>query len=319
MLPRLEPMIVGLGREAFDDDSYIFEPKWDGWRLLIYVGGNATGNATGTGTGSSKSRTIEAYTRKGKRVTHQFPELQEALGAIDAAEAVLDAEGICLRDGKPVFDDLAFRGRLGRQARIEQARWTHPATFVVFDILFLDGKSLLQEPLMSRKRLLAERVSSTQIMTPTMYVENTGKALFELTRQQNLEGMVAKRKDGLYMPGKLSPDWLKFKHWKSIDTVILGYRTVPRFALLVGLHFRTVRNKPVSTVELGITEEDRRYFAEWAAKHEIHKEGAVQRVEPKLCCRIGYQDRTDTHLLLSAVFQAFLPDKLPGECMWAYE
>ncbi|MFH5182728.1 hypothetical protein ACHHV8_08895 [Paenibacillus sp. TAB 01] len=118
MLPRLEPMIVGLGREAFDDDSYIFEPKWDGWRLLIYVGGNAAG----TGTGNSKSRTIEAYTRKGKRVTHQFPELQEALGAIDVAEAVLDAEGICLRDGKPVFDDLAFRGRLGRQARIEQAR-----------------------------------------------------------------------------------------------------------------------------------------------------------------------------------------------------
>ncbi|OXM86149.1 RNA ligase family protein [Paenibacillus rigui] len=302
MLPFIPPMIVRMGKEAFDDDRYIFEPKWDGWRLLIYKSRNK----------------IEAYTRNGRLVTHQFPELQEALGAIEANEAILDAEGICIRNGRPVFDDFAFRGRLSKQNRIEQARWTHPATFVVFDVLYAGG-FLYDEPLMSRKKHLEDILRPTPVITPTLFVEGEGTSLFRLMKQQKMEGIVAKRKTGMYTPGKVSTDWLKIKHWNTIDTVILGYRTHPRFALIVGLQFRTIRNKKVSTVELGFKPQDKEWFLEVAPVLHQGKAGAVQWVEPKLCCRIDYLERTDMHQLRTSIFRGFLPEKKPEECVWPYE
>lgn len=301
MLPQLKPMSVRMGEEAFDDEGYIFEPKWDGGRLLIY---------------KSHDR-IDAYTRTGKRVTQQFPELQEAAKAIDHKEIILDVEGVCLRGGRPVFDDFAYRGRISIQARIDQATWTHPVTFVVFDVLHA-GLSLLREPLMARKRHLAELVGATSVITPTIFVEKEGKALFGLTHEKDMEGIVAKHKEGIYFPGQPSPDWLKIKHRRTVDTVILGYRSDPGFALIVGLHFRTMRNKPVSIVELGFTAEDKERFLALAAGLHTKKEGEMQWLEPQLCCRIDYLDRTDMHQLQHAIFRGLLPEKKPEQCSWSY-
>ena len=108
-----KPMLLSSQNEAFNDDHYIFEPKWDGWRILLH----------------KKGKQVEAYTKNGNCVTHLFPELQDIGKSIQADAAILDCEGVCIRDQRPNFDDFAYRGRLKEQLKINAAAHTHPATF----------------------------------------------------------------------------------------------------------------------------------------------------------------------------------------------
>jgi bifunctional non-homologous end joining protein LigD len=294
----IKPMVVSNGNEPFDDENFIFEPKWDGWRIILHKQGDR----------------IEAYTRNGKVVTSQFPELKEASSAIKANTAILDCEGIVLRNGKPSFDDFTYRGRLSNSIKINNALNTHPATFVVFDVLYTDREHL-NEPLMQRKQRLSEIVAVTPFLTPTMYLEEQGKALFDLTKEQDMEGIVAKRKDSKYLLDTKSPNWLKIKHFKSIDVVILGYRTNP-FGLVIGLNFRTVKNKPVGVVEFGFKPEEKLLFLELAKQIHTVKDQNTQWIEPRLCCSIKYLERTDTHQLRMTVFSGFHFDMKPDDCIW---
>jgi bifunctional non-homologous end joining protein LigD len=294
----IKPMIVSIGREPFDDERFIFEPKWDGWRIILHKQGTR----------------IEAYTRNGKVVTDKFPELKEASRAITTHTAILDCEGIVLRDGRPVFDDFSYRGRISNSSRIRNAVNTHPATFVVFDVLYTDREHL-KESLMIRKQRLHEIVSVTPIISPTMYIEAQGQALFNLTRERDMEGIVAKCKESKYYLDTKNPDWLKIKHFKAIDVIILGYRTNP-FGLVIGLNFRTVQNKPVGVVEFGFKPEEKQMFLGLAEQLHTVKDQKTQWIEPLLSCHIEYLERTDTHHLRTTVFRGFMFDKKPEDCMW---
>lgn len=146
----LKPMLLTMRNEAFDDERYIFEPKWDGWRILLHKHGDR----------------IEAFTRNGRCVTGKFPELREAAQAINAPSAILDCEGVCVRDGRSVFDDFAYRGRLTSPRKISSAVQSNPVTFVAFDVLMTDRDHTTQ-PLMVRKHRLAEIVQPSDVLTPT--------------------------------------------------------------------------------------------------------------------------------------------------------
>jgi len=150
----LKPMLATMGMEDFDDDGYIFEPKWDGWRIVLHKQGDR----------------MEAYTRNGRMVTSQFPELREAAGSIKPMSAILDCEGVCIRDGRTVFDDFAFRGRLTDPKKIAAAARTHPVSFMAFDVLMTDREHL-NEPLMARKARLNEIVTSTENIALTAFIE----------------------------------------------------------------------------------------------------------------------------------------------------
>ncbi|WP_338046017.1 DNA ligase [Paenibacillus sacheonensis] len=297
----IKPMIVSMGKEAFDDEHYLFEPKWDGWRLLLHKQGGR----------------LEAYTRNGNRVTEKFPELREAVSAIRVPEAILDGEGVCLRGDRTVFDDFAYRGRLSDSRRIAAAVRTHPATFILFDVL-QTNQSHMQEPLTTRKARLQEAVASTDVLALTAYVEGQGRALQNWTIARELEGTVAKRRNSVYRPGVVSKDWIKIKNVQTIDVIILGYRSKPRFGLVVGLHFRTVRYKPVGLVEFGFAARDKQAFLDIAQGLRTTNDGKTQWIEPRLCCRIQYLERNDRHQLRTTVFRGFLFDKRPEDCYWTY-
>ncbi|MFC5653264.1 DNA ligase [Paenibacillus solisilvae] len=297
----LKPMIVSMGMEAFDDDRFIFEPKWDGFRILLHKQGNR----------------VEAYTRNGNVVTSKFPELREAITSIKAPAAILDCEGVCLRGGRTVFDDFSYRCRLSDPKKISAAAQTHPATFIVFDVLLTTGEHL-NEPLLTRKMRLNEIVASTDFLALTAYIKGQGKALHAWTIEQDMEGIVAKRQDSNYILDVVSKDWIKIKNFKYIDTIILGYRTEPQFGLVVGLHFRTVRYKPVGIVEFGFSSHEKKAFIEIAKQLHTTKEKKTQWIEPKLCCRIQYLERTDRHQLRTTVFKGFLFDKKAEDCYWIY-
>ncbi|CAG7621835.1 DNA ligase [Paenibacillus allorhizosphaerae] len=297
----LNPMLPVWREEPFDDEAYLFEPKWDGARMLLHKQGGR----------------IEAYTRSGMNVTGLFPELQEAAQSIRAHTAILDCEGICLRGDRSVFDDFMHRLRLGRSDKIKQARTSHPAAWIAFDVLLTTGGEHMQEPLLERKRRLDELLEPGPALLKTVCLESKGNALFELTAKQCMEGIVAKRKTSAYKLNMRSPDWLKIKHTQTIDAAIVGYRTNP-FQLLIGLQFRTVKNKLVGTVQAGLEAEHREWFFEQIQRDGIRQEGDTFWVEPRLCCRIQYKDRSDTHQLRYTRFVSFLPDKRVEDCVWSY-
>jgi bifunctional non-homologous end joining protein LigD len=297
----ISPMLATVRREAFDDDLFLFEPKWDGWRILIHKQGDR----------------IEAYTRRGTNVTRKFPELQEAIRYIHAHSAILDCEGVCLRGGRSVFDDFAYRGRLRGERNILSAANSHPATFVAFDLIYSNERKHTHEPLIERKKRLADIVEQSQIITPTMFIRGAGTALKQQTEERNWEGIVAKRIDSPYVLGARSSPWLKIKNWKTIDAVILGYRKEPQFGIIVGAHFPTVRNKPIAVVEFGFRPNEKAAFLRAAEQIHTVKESHVQWIEPVLCCRIQYLERTERHHLRIVSFKGFLPDKNPAECTWA--
>lgn len=295
----IKPMLLSMRSESFDDDNFYFEPKWDGWRILLHKQGER----------------VEAFTRHGNRVTDKFPELQAAGRLIRAHTAVLDCEGICMRGGRPVFDDFALRGRLTDPRKIARAAGTHPATFVAFDLITTD-RDHIDEPLTDRKARLQELLEPGAVLTPTMYVDGQGKSLSRLTVQQELEGIVAKRKLSKYSLDVRSQDWIKVKNFKQADVVILGYRREPQFALVVGLQFPTVSNKPVAVVEFGFKPEEKKAFLAIAKQIHTKKDGQTQWIEPKLCCQVQYLERTERHHLRITSFKGFLFDKRAEDCRW---
>lgn len=156
---------------------------------------------------------------------------------------------------------------------------------------------------------------SDQLIT-TPYFAGNGIALKAETVRRNWEGIVAKRADSLYQPGVRSGDWIKVKNWKQIDTVILGYRTEPQFGLVVGLHFPTTVNKSVAVVEYGMSPDEKKAFLMVANDIHTDQRKGVQWIEPRLCCRVQYLERTERHQLRTVSFKEFQFNKDPKECRW---
>lgn len=296
----IKPMLLGTAKEAFDNDNYIFEPKFDGFRILLHKQGDR----------------VEVYTRHGNCLTGKFPELSRIVGSIHAESAILDCEGICLRDGRPNFDDFSSRSRLSNADKIKAAAKSNPATFVAFDVLYSHGTDHTRVPLIQRKKILDGIVTPSPAIIPTMFIEGTGKQLHQVTIDQKLEGIVCKRKDSLYHLDTRSDDWLKVKNFKGLDAVILGYKTDPHFALIIGAHFKTMRFKPIGTVEFGFKPEEKAAFLAIAQQIRTKRDKTAQWLEPRLCCRVDYLDRTDNHMLRTTVFRGFLFNRLAAECEW---
>jgi len=211
----LDPMKAQLVENAFDDDRWLFEVKWDGIRLVSFL----------------DNGTVSLQTRAGRAVDAEYPQLQAISRLVTARQAVLDGEVVVLDDeGRPSFQLLQNRGTEPR-----------PMQYVVFDIVYLDGQRLFGVPLEDRKRLLRNVVRDSDVLKYSEHVLGEGKAFFEAAKQKRLEGIVAKLRDSPYQPGVRSSAWLKIKAIAQQEVVIGGF-TAPRNsrkhfgALLVGVY-----------------------------------------------------------------------------------
>jgi len=211
----LEPMKAQLVDEAFDDDRWLFEVKWDGIRLISFIDGGK----------------VSLQTRAGRVVDDEYPQLQAISRAVNARQAVLDGEVVVLdEEGRPSFQLLQNRGK---EARLMQ--------YMVFDIVYRDGQRLFRVPLEDRKRLLRNVVRDTGLLQFSDHVLGQGKAFFRAAQQKRLEGIVAKLRDSPYQPGVRSSAWLKIKTVLQQEVVIGGF-TAPRNsrkhfgALIVGVY-----------------------------------------------------------------------------------
>ncbi|WP_254636021.1 DNA ligase [Lysinibacillus sp. GbtcB16] len=285
----IKPMLLHMGNnnEIVDDISWLYEIKWDGWRILLH----------------KKYDSVEAYTRHGNNVTAKFPELHSVGKSIKEDIAIIDCEGVVLRNGLSVFDDFNYRGRLSNKDKINQATLTHPATFIAFDVLATDSNQT-NKPLIERKDILKSIVEPSDNLLITPSVIGNGSNAFEITKEKGMEGIIGKRSNSVYKTNHRSKDWLKYKHFKLMDVVILGYKENP-FTMIVGVNLSNGKYRPVASVEFGFKPEEKTAFREIAKQIISKVERDLIWLEPLLHCKVQYLERTASGSLRIVSFKGF--------------
>ena len=209
MLPRsLEPMLATPATRLPEGEGWTFELKWDGVRALAFV---AEGE-------------LRLCARKGTDVTVRYPELAAIAGAVGEHEAILDGEVVAFDEhGHPSFGLLQQRMGLTDPGRIRHRAAETPVTYVAFDLLWLDGRSLCDEPYERRRELLDGLGFDGPCWQTPRNHRGDGGALLGAVRERGLEGVVAKRLGGRYRPGRRSPDWVKVQNRRRQEFVIGGW------------------------------------------------------------------------------------------------
>jgi bifunctional non-homologous end joining protein LigD len=224
----IPPMLATLVAAPFDDPDWSFEVKWDGFRVEAVVAGPE----------------VRLWTRGEQDAARYFGAFLEAPTWIEARGAVVDGEVIALdARGEPDFALLQerIRGRGRGLAPAGAGAPGGPFVYEVFDLLHLDGRSLLDEPLAERRRLLAAALRPDPRVRLSEDVAGTGLAFFEAARERGLEGIMAKDRRSAYIPGARTKAWQKIKIRPEQELVVGGWtrgtgRAVDLGALLVGVY-----------------------------------------------------------------------------------
>ncbi len=210
-LPELvEPMLASPGAlpPAGQDDEWAYEFKWDGVRALARVEGGR----------------LQLFSRKGNDITVTYPELRVLGEELGSTQVWLDGEIVAMEDGRPSFPALQQRMHVQNDRQARNLANAVPVTYLIFDVLYLDGKSCVDLPYAERRRLLEglELRGPHWNTSPSYAAEGT--AMVETAREQELEGVVAKRLTSRYFPGRRTPDWIKIKEVTTIEVLIGGWR-----------------------------------------------------------------------------------------------
>jgi bifunctional non-homologous end joining protein LigD len=226
MPKRIEPMLARTGELPSDDENWAFEIKWDGVRSIGYVDGGR----------------LRLEARSGRDITPRYPELRGLGRALAGHDAIVDGEVVAFDDGRPSFQKLQGRMHLTSESHVRRLSESDPVNYILFDLLWLDGHSLTDLPYTERReRLLELGLQGDRWLTPNHHVGD-GAAMLQASRAQGLEGVIAKRLDCPYYPGKRSHGWVKVKNVLETDVVVGGWlpgegRRATQFgALVVGVH-----------------------------------------------------------------------------------
>ncbi|HET7702208.1 MAG TPA: DNA ligase D [Candidatus Limnocylindrales bacterium] len=206
MPDRIEPMAATLAGKAFSDPDWLFEVKWDGYRVEAVVRNGA----------------VKLWTRSLKDAETYFGALLSPPTWIDAREAIVDGEVVALDDeGRPDFSLL--QERISQRRTSAGTAMAGPLVYQVFDLLHLDGRSLLGVPLEDRKRLLRSVLRETSRVRFASHVVGEGEAFMAAAKARGLEGIVAKLRRSRYEPGRRTTAWLKLKIRPEQELVVGGW------------------------------------------------------------------------------------------------
>lgn len=196
--------------EAFDSPDYIFELKLDGIRCLAYLDSNST----------------DLRNKQNLGLNTRFPELGD-MHLAAKTRCILDGELFVMRSGRPDFEAIQPRIAMSNNFRITNAAKQSPASYVAFDILYCDNRQVTALPLLDRKELLSKAIKESERIALSRFIPEHGAQLFEFTKQEKLEGVVAKLRNSLYYPGKSTTSWLKIKNLIEDSYVVCGYMHKP--------------------------------------------------------------------------------------------
>lgn len=308
VLPLISPMLAA-SSQPFDSDDYLFEVKWDGYRCLAYLDDNTI----------LRSRNMLGLTGK-------FPELNGLHKKIKKTPAILDGEIVVMRDGRPAFAALQSRGRMSDIKVIGNASLERPAVFVSFDILYHDGKNIMGKPLSERKGILEEAVHFGQEIALSQAIYKEGRSFYDACVKEGLEGVVAKKLDSLYLPGKRTSLWKKIRHNREADLVVCGYQHGAAVRSLGSLVLGGYRNGVLvfhGKVGTGFSQREAEVLYNVLRKLEITGETLdapreerkrTRWVRPVLVCAVEYLALTSEGHLRHPVYKGIRTDKDPEEC-----
>ena len=297
----IAPMRATLADRPFSDPDWLFEVKWDGYRVEAVMSGGR----------------VRLWTRNRQDAATYFPDLARATDWLDAREAIVDGEVVALDDeGRPRFGLLQDRTGVHR-GRGPDGRRGEPAPIVyqAFDLLHLDGRSLLGVPLEDRKRLLRGRLREHPLVRYAGHVVADGEAFQEAARQQALEGVVAKLRRSAYEPGRRSRSWLKLKLRREQEAVVVGWlpgqgshRDLGSLILAVRSGERWVHAGQVgSGIDARMRRELRAQLDELTRAESplepVPRLKGARWVEPRLVVRVEFADWTADDLLRQAAFK----------------
>lgn len=303
----IKPMLISEMSEAFDSEEFIYELKLDGERCIAYLDPNL-----GT----------ELRNKRNMKMLAKVPELSEIHKQVNS-RCILDGELIVLKDGKPDFFEIQKRSLTTNSFKIKLQSAQYPASFIAFDVLYYIDHETVSLPLLERKKILDSLiVTENDRLSVSRFIEKEGIAFYRLAVQQELEGIVAKRRDSRYIFGKRTKDWIKIKNLLDEDFVVCGYIQKENNVISVVLgQYKENTLIYKGHVTLGVSTED---FRAMAAQKRIDfppfqetppgNENAVW-IEPNLVCTVKYMMKTGTGSMRQPVFKGLREDKLPEECV----
>ncbi|MEJ2241745.1 MAG: non-homologous end-joining DNA ligase [Candidatus Bathyarchaeota archaeon] len=307
-MKKYKPMLAKTAVGPFSSKDWIFEVKWDGIRAISYI-----------------SDEFSIRSRNQKELKTLFPELQELKQL--TRNVVLDGEIIIMTEGKVDFQTVLKRIQANSSRDIENLRLKHPVLYILFDILEKDGKSLTKKPLIDRKQILKESVKEGNNVIISVFVENNGEQYYEATLEKGLEGVMAKKKDSVYLQGTRSSSWLKIKKIKECDCVIFGYtegkgnRKNTFGALILGLYDS---DDPVFVGKVGtgfdqknleaLTKKLQKLKVPQKTLDVVNVLEKINWVKPILVCKVMYQTVTSEGKLRMPRFIDLRDEKNPLEC-----
>ncbi|MCB0931129.1 MAG: ATP-dependent DNA ligase [Mycobacterium sp.] len=306
--PRLhdfEPMLATLGSvDGLTSAQWAFEGKFDGYRMLVEVDHGQ----------------LRLQSRNGLDVTTDYPQLQPLATQLADHHVILDGEVVALDpDGVPNFTEMQNRARA---TRIE---------FWAFDVLYLDGRTLLRAKYRDRRRVLETLSAATAVIVPGL-IDGDGPQALAYSRNRKWEGVVAKKWDSSYQPGRRSKAWIKDKNWNTQEVVIGGWRRgeggrsngigsllcgIPddgglTFVGRVGTGFTEKELDRLKTV-LAPLRTDASPFSPPLSRAEAK---AVTYVRPELVGEVRYADMTADGRLRHPSWRGLRPDKDPQDAIW---
>jgi bifunctional non-homologous end joining protein LigD len=308
---RLAPMLARAGTLPRDEAAWAFEVKWDGVRALAY----------------SQPGRLRFESRNFNDITPRYPELRPLNRALSHHEAVLDGEVVAFdEDGRPSFERLQGRMHLTGTAQVRRRARELPVVYVIFDLLFLDGHSLMSLPYEERReRLAALELNGGHWQTPAHH-PGQGTALLEAARERRLEGVIAKRLGSSYEPGRRGPNWVKIKVTQRQELVIAGWlpgegRRRDRIGALLSGYHQDGELRFAGKVGTGFGDQELDRLARLLAPLQRPtspfsgrqpQRGAIF-VEPALVAEVEFTEWTAEGMLRHPSFKGLRDDKRPEE------
>ena len=314
MPEKLVPMMARAGPLPADEERWGYEIKWDGVRAIAH----------------SEPGRLRLHSRNLHEITARYPELSRLNRALSHHRAILDGEVVALDDrGRPSFGALQRRMHLASESAVRRLARAAPVTYMIFDLLWLDGHSLMHLPYVERRERLAELELNGERWRTPEHVVGRGADMLAATAEQGLEGILAKRLDSPYEPGRRSPCWLKVKNVDRQEVVIGGWmpgegRRRDRIgALLVGVredgHLRYAGRVGTGFTDseldrlgelLGPLERDTPPFD--APAQAALPRGAVW-LEPRYVAEVEFREWTEGGQLRAPSYKGLRDDKAPDE------
>jgi bifunctional non-homologous end joining protein LigD len=315
--PRLAPAFVTpMAAQAVkalpEGVEWLYEPKLDGYRALLV----------------KDEAQIRVLSRNEKDLTSMYPGVAAAARHLNAGQVVIDGEIVALaEDGRPSFQALQHRA----------SHPNHRIVLYAFDVLYLDGRNLMDEPLVKRRAQLPELIGQNPTIRLSRDLPGSAAAIVEAVRAAGIEGVIAKRRNSAYRPGERSSDWVKFKLEQQQELVIGGYRpqgSVGLDALLIG-YYQAKKLQFAGKVRAGFTPHIRRELVgrlkplaistcpfanlpdattgHWGGGITAQQMREMQWTRPELVAQIRFTEWTADNRLRHAAFLGLRLDKAASE------